>query len=273
MSNDNMDEKNNHSKTNTKTKTNSFLMQISNSDSKLMMDFILSDNNQYSNFNNNDNNNNYNEENKMDIDVDDDIENNIKQANEMKNCYIENKMDVEEWSSGLPGTFLGNEIMSKKMLNLFQNISSIFDDKIRISSQKQNKNSLSKTPKLSDFRVLCSALIIAHNDNTEMKSKITNNNAENEDEEKKNQSTHITSTMNEIEKNDKQSNTFNTHQLELQLQHALDDLNMSDVAAAVALGATVEHTHIRQSALHFGDEYVPIFCMLLSYGELYIADR
>jgi hypothetical protein len=280
ISNDSVEENKNHSKTNTKIKTNSFSMNISNSNSIIISDCILSDNNQYTNSNNNDNNI---EENKMDIDIDDDddddddddndIENNIKQTNEKRDCYYENKIETEDCSLGLPGTFLSNEIISKKILNIFQNISSTSEDKIRFSTHKQKKNSQSKTPKLSDFRILCSALIIAHNNNnTEIRSKTINNNAIYEDEEMKNQLTHTTSTMNEVEKTEEHEQQHQL-QLQLQLQNALDDLNMSDVAAAVALGATVEHTHIRQSALHFGDEYVPMFCMLLRYGELYIADR
>ena len=277
MSNDDVEEYD-YSKTKMKTNTYSMKKLNSQSNSKMMSDCVLSGSNQHTNFNGTNNND---EEIKMDIDNNDnnDIKNNIKQTNDKKNYYNENKIGVEECSlglPGLPGTFLSNEIMSKKILDIFQNNSSISKDKIRVSTHKQNKTSQSKTPKLSDFRILCAALIIDHNNNTEIKSKIMNKNTENEDEEMEDKLTHTTSTINGNEKNDRASTTHqHQHQLQLQLrlQHALDDLNMSDVAAAVALGATVEHTHIRQSALHFGDEYVPMFCLLLSYGELYIADR
>jgi len=45
------------------------------------------------------------------------------------------------------------------------------------------------------------------------------------------------------------------------------------VAAALAAGAVVEPGHVRQVVQAFGDEKLPLLCLLLAHAELYIADR
>ena len=57
------------------------------------------------------------------------------------------------------------------------------------------------------------------------------------------------------------------------LQRHLDELDLDGVSAAVAQGAIIHPSHIRQAAKHFGDEHIPLFSLLLSCGEVYIADR
>jgi len=46
-----------------------------------------------------------------------------------------------------------------------------------------------------------------------------------------------------------------------------------EVAAALAAGAVVEPGHVRQLVQAFGDEKLPLLCLLLAHAELYIADR
>ena len=57
------------------------------------------------------------------------------------------------------------------------------------------------------------------------------------------------------------------------LQRHLDELNLDGVSATVARGAIIDPSHIRQAGRHFGDEHVPLFSLLLTCGEVYIADR
>ena len=209
----------------------------------------------------------------------------IKKENENVNNF---GSQLNECSSTDSNTFFMNEIMSKNVLNIFEDISSIHrHDQIRNSSQQKNTNHQSKSPKLAEFRVLCTALVITYKNYSEIKSKIIKNNANNAEkdgnDDKKMENKMITaiSPYKVIEKTDRLTDDLATLelqlqlqlQLQIQLQQALDDLNMNDVATAVALGAVVEPTHIRQAALHFGDEYVSLFSFLLSSGEIYIADR
>jgi hypothetical protein len=66
-----------------------------------------------------------------------------------------------------------------------------------------------------------------------------------------------------------------THTMILQdaLQHSLDELDIHGVAAAVSRGAVVYPAMVRQAAQYFGDEHFPLFSLLLTYGELYMAGR
>ena len=57
------------------------------------------------------------------------------------------------------------------------------------------------------------------------------------------------------------------------LQHALDELDMCGVADAVSRGAVVYPALLRQAAHYFGDEHFPLFSLLLTCGELYMAGR
>ena len=61
--------------------------------------------------------------------------------------------------------------------------------------------------------------------------------------------------------------------LQDRLQHCLDELDIQGVAAAVSRGAVVHPALIRQAAQYFGDEHFPLFALLLTYGELYMAGR
>lgn len=199
----------------------------------------------------------------------------IRRENENVNDF---ESQIEECPSSDSGTSFMDEIMSKKVLNIFERISSVDEhSKIRISSQQQNTNLPSKTPKSAEFRVLCTALVIAYKNSSKIKSEmIKDEKNEKNDKKIKHKIIHTTSPGNEVEKTDRVTDQLTAtyeHEHQLQLQQALDDLNMNDVATAVALGAVVEPAHVRQAALHFGDEYVSLFAFLLSCGEIYIADR
>ena len=61
--------------------------------------------------------------------------------------------------------------------------------------------------------------------------------------------------------------------LQKTLQRHLDELDLDGVSAAVAQGAIIDPSHIKQAAKHFDDEHIPLFSLLLSGGEVYIADR
>jgi hypothetical protein len=66
---------------------------------------------------------------------------------------------------------------------------------------------------------------------------------------------------------------FKAQVLQDKLQRYLDEIDLEGVAAAIAGGAIVDATHIRQVAQHFGDEHVGLYSLLLASGEVYIADR
>ena len=61
--------------------------------------------------------------------------------------------------------------------------------------------------------------------------------------------------------------------LQEKLQRGIDDLQMDVVLEAVSEGAVVESQHIIQVSHHLGDQFMPLFTVLISHSTLFFAER
>ena len=223
-------------------------------------------------------------------------------------------------------SFLIEQDVITNSLNLLEEISTVSNSSLSSTTTKKSVT-LNKKPDLAVFRLFCTVLVRAHENNLKKRELLLCEINGTEKEDKKNTETAgiEKSEQIEVEKKDivsKDGQNFvsikqkivvnknmadgskkddnlvggilsekdgqmdgNTEKytpfemakrielLQNKLQHSLDELNIENVGMAVSEGAIVEAKHIRQAALYFGDEHVSLFSYLLSYGEIYMADR
>ncbi len=61
--------------------------------------------------------------------------------------------------------------------------------------------------------------------------------------------------------------------LQEKLQTAIDATDMQAVLVAVSEGAVIESKHVKQVAAHIGDQYLPMFALLLTGSTSFMAER
>lgn len=61
--------------------------------------------------------------------------------------------------------------------------------------------------------------------------------------------------------------------IQKKLQYSIDVLNLDEVSTSISEGSIVEASHVHQSGKYIGEEFIPMFCILLSCSTLYLAER
>jgi hypothetical protein len=61
--------------------------------------------------------------------------------------------------------------------------------------------------------------------------------------------------------------------IQQKLQYSIDILNGDDISKSISEGSVVEASHIHQSSKYIGEEFIPMFCILLSCSMLYLTER